>query len=56
MKMGLHVVVVGNLGDGFEIIGPFNNGEEAIEWAISSKSLKNTDWCVMALDSPECRG
>ena len=50
--MGMHIVVVGNPVDGLEFIGPFNNGEEAIEWANHDPYIGN-EWLVAPLQSQE---
>lgn len=45
-----HVLVVGNLSDGFEFFGPFENGDEAFEWG-SENFLDENLW-VATLREP----
>lgn len=50
MDTGMHVIVEGNPTDGFRLIGPFNNGPEALEWADSY--LDSHEWRATALSEP----
>lgn len=45
-----HVVVSGNPGDGFSIVGPFTTHDAASEWA---RFNEHGDWWIMELPSPE---
>lgn len=49
--MGMHVVVIGNPFYGLKIVGPFNNIEEAIEWADLRQGARPTglDWWAVPL-------
>jgi hypothetical protein len=47
----LTVIVTGNPGDGFSILGPFNELDEAIEWA--EESLRGEEWWTMKMVQPE---
>ena len=49
--MSLCVVVTGNPGDGFNVIGPFKQEHYASEWA--DEWLPDIDWWVMPLESTE---
>lgn len=46
--MSLSVVVTGNPGDGFRVIGPFKQPHYASEWADTW--LPDIDWWVLPLD------
>ena len=46
--MGLHVIIAGNPVDGFEVYGPFNNGQEAAEAGNTDPHLPD-DWWIMPL-------
>lgn len=48
--IGPAVVMYGNPGDGFGVIGHFDDGSEAVEWAETH--LKGIEWWVMPLISP----
>lgn len=48
--MDMYVLLVGNPVDGIAVFGPFNNGEEANEWA--DDHLRNEEWWAVALNSP----
>ena len=52
-QMGMHVVLEGSLGDGFQVIGPFKTGDEAVEWADHNFSGTGTHWEVMPLQAPQ---
>ncbi len=41
------VVLVGNLSDGFHVVGPFEDFDDATEWA------RDPDTWIMTLESPE---
>jgi len=47
----MSVVITGNLLHGFDVHGPFNTWEEAIEWA-STNDWHFADWFVMPLVAP----
>lgn len=51
MKDQYVIYVVDDPANGFELIGPFENSEEAVNWA--EKELRNTTWYVMKLTSAE---
>ena len=48
---GMHVVVTGGPGHGYEIIGPFSNAAEAIQWADAVVDV--SEWWVLPVASPE---
>lgn len=54
--MSLHkndrcVIVVGNLSEGFYIVGPFETFDDAAEYA--SENIMDIDSWIMSLKSPE---
>mgnify|MGYP001043925522 CR=1 FL=1 len=44
---GVHVIATGDPASGFELIGPFSNEEEAIEWA--DRFLDTYAWWALPL-------
>jgi hypothetical protein len=46
-----HVIVMGTIGDGFQIIGPFEDPEQAVEWA--SENDGGLPWEIVELEKPE---
>jgi hypothetical protein len=49
-----HVVVIGNVMDGFRVIGPFDNATAMQEWAQSLTPAQGADeWIGLPLVSPE---
>jgi hypothetical protein len=49
--MGLCVVLVGNIVDGFRVFGPFKTTDHALEWTESAGGLM--DWAIAPLESKE---
>lgn len=49
--MGMHVIMTGNPADGFAVIGPFNNAEEASEYA--DEHFREEEWWLLPLHAPE---
>ena len=45
----MHVIVTGNPFDGFRLWGPFNNPEEATEWA---ERFCSGDWWLRLVELP----
>jgi hypothetical protein len=47
----MHVVLAGSFKTGIDVIGPFNDGGEAVDWA--SEHCINADyWEVTSIDAP----
>ena len=44
------ILVIGNIVDGIEFIGPFTDGEDASEWAENNLKV---EWVIGVLNSPE---
>lgn len=45
-----HIIIVGNPIDGFKVYGPFESGDEAINWA--SHTVDDEHWSLAWLWSP----
>jgi hypothetical protein len=50
MRKPLWVVVVGNPFDGIRLIGPFEDGNDANEWA--DENCNNEEWWVVNIIDP----
>lgn len=48
---GMHVLVHGDLGNGFEVLGPFKTGDAAVEWG--DQNIRGEYWEVFSLREPE---
>lgn len=46
----MFVVISGNPFDGMNVHGPFDDANEANEWASGSSDLKNETWWVVSVD------
>lgn len=51
--MGMHVILHGNPVDGFEIIGPFTTGEDAVDWASRHEHQFENSWWIAPLRAKE---
>lgn len=51
MRKPLWVVVVGNPFDGIRLIGPFEDGNDANEWA--DENCDTEDWWVVNIIDPQ---
>lgn len=50
IEMGMHVVLVGNPVDGFQVVGPFKTAEDAVFWA---EDTLDGEWCTAPLEAQE---
>lgn len=50
----MYIIVAGNLSDGFTFVGPFNEQEDAFEYA--DEHLGHVITWVATLDTPETKG
>ena len=48
----LNIVITGNPVDGLEFYGPFEEGEEANEWADEHLTPDDKDWWITSLIPP----
>lgn len=46
-----YVLVIGNPGDGFQIVGPFEDGNDANEWADAH--ARGMEWWAMRVQQPD---
>lgn len=49
---GMHIVIIGNPVDGFQYIGPFKTGEDAIAWADRDADI-DADWWIAPLEAKD---
>lgn len=47
----MHIIITGNPVDGFEYIGPFETGAEAVDWAHSNPIKE--EWWIAPLTVSE---
>lgn len=48
----MHIIMIGNLIDGFEFIGPFETDAAAIEHANNDPHI-DAEWWLVKLDAPD---
>jgi len=46
------IVASGNPSDGFVFVGPFDDGNEAGDWADGPTGFPNGDWWILTLKAP----
>lgn len=46
----MFVVISGNPFDGLKVHGPFEDGNEANEWASEARELKDETWWVVSVE------
>ncbi len=46
-----HCLITGNPVDGFQIIGPFPDGETALEYP--NKHALDSDWWIIPMEAPD---
>jgi len=51
-KKKSYVILIGNPVDGLEFIGPFDDGNEATEYA-EVKVHRNKEWWLAEMEAPE---
>jgi len=49
----LHIIISGNPVDGFFYYGPFEDAEQALEYADAEYSIRNSEYWVTELTPPE---
>jgi hypothetical protein len=49
--MRTHIVILGNPVDGLSFVGPFDEAEDAVDWATGPGQKE--DWFVAPMDSPD---
>lgn len=50
MKLGMHVVLMGNPVDGLKVFGPFKTPDDAVRWA--GEEIDDT-WWIAPLAAPD---
>jgi hypothetical protein len=50
--MGMHIIIIGNPVDGFEYIGPFKTGEDAVAWANQDANIDG-EWWIAPLEAKD---
>jgi hypothetical protein len=51
MNDGNYAVVYGNPVDGFTMVGPFDDSQNALDW--SDRMLDSAEWWVIKLEDPD---
>lgn len=51
LQFGMHIVIAGGPVDGFNYIGPFKTGADAVDWARNAPL--GTDWWIAPLEAKD---
>jgi hypothetical protein len=47
-----NVIVYGNVVDGIKLVGPFDDAEEACDYAEDCRTIRDAGWVIASIEEP----